>query len=335
MYKRPKISIIVPVYNVEPYLETCLRSVAGQTLKEIEVIVVNDGSTDNSARIIEQFKKRYSHFICLEQANQGVSKARQNGLAHSEGETVLFLDADDFIPSSYCERLYQALQRTDADMAVGPIVRYYTQTRQAVPEDMGVFSRWFLEGEDKKLLFTNFPAVMGLCGKLIKRDLLERVQLAFSPYLCGEDICPSIQLIANAKKIVPVKEAVYFYRQGREGSQTNSGTERFSGLFKGFLDARNYLLQSGQYTVYAEGFEYVRLVCLCSFMEMYDLSETDEKLLQEYRPTLLLPARLFKKRSLRFRARVKLLKWCLRTGFSYARCMQQVRRSRRWLFKEK
>lgn len=335
MYKRPKISIIVPVYNVEPYLETCLRSVAGQTLKEMEVIVVNDGSTDNSARIIEQFKKRYSHFICLEQANQGVSKARQNGLAHSEGETVLFLDADDFIPSSYCERLYQALQRTDADMAVGPIVRYYTQTRQAVPEDMGVFSRWFLEGEDKKLLFTNFPAVMGLCGKLIKRDLLERVQLAFSPYLCGEDICPSIQLIANAKKIVPVKEAVYFYRQGREGSQTNSGTERFSGLFKGFLDARNYLLQSGQYAVYAEGFEYVRLVCLCSFMEMYDLSETDEKLLQENRPTLLLPARLFKKRPLRFRARVKLLKWCLRTGFSYARCMRQVRRSRRWLFKEK
>ncbi len=335
MYSRPKVSIIIPVYNVEKYLETCLNSVAAQTLKETEVIVVDDGSTDQSPRIIEKFKQRYSHFICLSQSNQGVSAARRNGLARSEGETVLFIDADDFIPSTYCERLYNALQANGADMSVGPLVRYYTDTRQAVPEDMAAFSRSCLEGEKKTLLFSNFPAVMALCGKLIRRELWDSTPLTFSSYPTGEDICPSIQLIACAKKIAPVKEAVYFYRQAREGSLSTSSKERFVGLFHGFLDARDYLIQSGQYAVYAPGFEYVRLVCLLSFMEMYGLSAQEEKLLTQNRQSLLLPARLFKKRNLRFRARVKLLKWCLRAGISYARCMRQVRRSRRWLFKEK
>ena len=319
MYSRPKVSIIIPVYNVEKYLETCLNSVAAQTLKETEVIVVDDGSTDQSPRIIEKFKQRYSHFICLSQSNQGVSAARRNGLARSEGETVLFIDADDFIPSTYCERLYNALQANGADMSVGPLVRYYTDTRQAVPEDMAAFSRSCLEGEKKTLLFSNFPAVMALCGKLIRRELWDSTPLTFSSYPTGEDICPSIQLIACAKKIAPVKDS----------------KERFVGLFHGFLDARDYLIQSGQYAVYAPGFEYVRLVCLLSFMEMYGLSAQEEKLLTQNRQSLLLPARLFKKRNLRFRARVKLLKWCLRAGISYARCMRQVRRSRRWLFKEK
>ncbi len=85
MYGRPKISVIIPVYNVEKYLEACLSSVAGQTFKDLEVIVVNDGSTDGSARVIEAFKKRYSHFICLERAHQGVSEARSRGQSHAGG----------------------------------------------------------------------------------------------------------------------------------------------------------------------------------------------------------------------------------------------------------
>ena len=90
MYSRPKISIIIPVYNVEKYLETCLNSVAAQTFKEAEVIVVDDGSTDQSPRIIEKFKQRYSHFICLQQPHQGITAARQKGLSHAEGEKCAF-----------------------------------------------------------------------------------------------------------------------------------------------------------------------------------------------------------------------------------------------------
>lgn len=335
MYSRPKISIIIPVYNVEKYLETCLNSVAAQTFKEAEVIVVDDGSTDQSPRIIEKFKQRYSHFICLQQPHQGITAARQKGLSHAEGENVLFIDADDFVPSSYCERLYKGLQINGADMAAGPVVRYYTDSRQAVPEDMGVFYQGPLTGEDKTQLFSNFPAVMGLCGKLISRRLLESARVTWGDYPAAEDILPSIQLIVAAQKIVPVKEAVYFYRQGREGSQTTSAPNRFTGLFNGFLAARQFLMQQGQYTLYAPGFEYVRLVCLLSFMETYGLTQEEEKLLAQNRQSLMLPGRLFKKRPLRFRARVKMLKWCLRTGASYAWCMRQVRKSRRWLFKGK
>ncbi len=245
------------------------------------------------------------------------------------------MDADDFIPASYCERLWNALTRAGADLAVGPLVRYYTDTQEAVPEYMAAFSRALLEGKEKSLLFENFSAAMALCGKLIARNLLERAALEFPAYRTGDDILPSVQLIASARKITPVREAVYFYRQTRPGSQSSGGEGRFSGLFNGFLAAREYLEKTGAYPVYAAGFEYVRLVCLTSFLETYPPSEADEALLRAHRGTLLLPMRLFRGRGLRFRARVRLLKWCLRTGVSYAACMRQIRRSRRWLFREK
>ena len=95
--KEVKVSVIVPIYNVEEYLEKCLQSLADQTLKEIEVIMINDGSTDHSREIALRFSRQYENFVLLEQSNKGLSASRNAGIAVAKGEYIQFCDSDDFI----------------------------------------------------------------------------------------------------------------------------------------------------------------------------------------------------------------------------------------------
>ena len=97
MFSRPQVSIIIPVYNMQDELPKCLESVVCQTFTDYEVLVINDGSTDNTSQIIQNFKEQHPHFMCLTQPNQGVAAARNAGLLRAEGTYVCFLDGDDFL----------------------------------------------------------------------------------------------------------------------------------------------------------------------------------------------------------------------------------------------
>jgi glycosyltransferase involved in cell wall biosynthesis len=107
----PKISIIIPVYNVEQYLAECLDSVVDQTLREIEIICVNDGSTDSSREILEQYASRDSRLKIIDQPNSGLSAARNRGLDEARGEYIQFLDSDDFLKPQTCQRVYEVAHR--------------------------------------------------------------------------------------------------------------------------------------------------------------------------------------------------------------------------------
>ncbi|MFU0826465.1 MAG: Glyco-trans-2-like domain-containing protein [Lachnoclostridium sp.] len=103
-----KVSIIVPVYNVEKYLRQCMESLVNQTLKEIEIIVVNDGSPDNSIKILEEYEKKYPDMVkVFTTENRGVSHARNYGLDHATGEYIMFVDSDDFVELNMAEKLYK------------------------------------------------------------------------------------------------------------------------------------------------------------------------------------------------------------------------------------
>ena len=114
----PKVSIIIPVYNVEKYLYQCLESVEKQTLKDIEVIVVDDGSPDESYKVYQEFEKRDSRFKTLRKENGGVSRARNTGLESATGEYVLFIDSDDWMTEDACEILYSEAVNKKADMVI-------------------------------------------------------------------------------------------------------------------------------------------------------------------------------------------------------------------------
>ena len=112
----PKFSVILPVYNVEKYLRECLESLVNQTLKDIEFICVNDGSTDSSLDILNEYAKKDSRFVIINQHNQGQGVARNNALAVAKGEYVAFVDPDDWVETNMFEELYLKFKETNVDV---------------------------------------------------------------------------------------------------------------------------------------------------------------------------------------------------------------------------
>ena len=121
----PKVSIIIPVYNVEKYLKKCLDSVVNQTLKDIEIIVVNDGSPDNSQKIIDEYAKKYSQIASYTKENGGLSDARNYGIKKSKGKYLAFIDSDDFIDHDMIKKMYNKAVKENLDIVVCNSVEVY------------------------------------------------------------------------------------------------------------------------------------------------------------------------------------------------------------------
>ena len=138
-----KVSVIIPVYNVDKYLEECLQSVCSQTLKDIEIICINDGSTDKSGQILKDFAKKDKRIILIEQENRGVSIARNNGLKAARGEYIGFVDSDDCIDPDFYEKLENAC------LNIAPSFRYYSER---VAKGGGVFYGNGKHGEQQEII---------------------------------------------------------------------------------------------------------------------------------------------------------------------------------------
>lgn len=119
----PKVSVIIPVYNVEPFLARCLDSVVGQTLREIEIVCVDDGSPDRSIDILRRYAAGDNRIRVISQENRGLGGARNRGFDAATGEYILFVDSDDWIDPAYCERLYEAARATGADVACASMLK--------------------------------------------------------------------------------------------------------------------------------------------------------------------------------------------------------------------
>ena len=115
----PKVSVIVPVYNVEKYIEKCLESLVNQTLKDIEIIIVNDGSKDKSEKIINKFLSKYKNIVYVEKQNGGLSDARNYGMKYAKGEYIAFLDSDDYVDTTIYEKMYNKAKEENADFGYG------------------------------------------------------------------------------------------------------------------------------------------------------------------------------------------------------------------------
>lgn len=208
------ISIVVPVYNVEKYLVQCLDSILGQTYHNWELILVDDGSYDKSYKICCEYATKDERIKLLSQNNQGVSKARNVGLALAKGEYVTFIDSDDFVKKDYLEKLYQALIANQADIAIGDY--YHLDERAGLfiyfnpKSDYGV--RKLTKNEVlQKAIQDRF--VMAT-GKLYKRKLFEHVFFK-SGYFEDREMIARLYILAD--KFVMVTDDLYCYRQ-RMGS---------------------------------------------------------------------------------------------------------------------
>lgn len=227
-----KVSIIVPVYNVEHYLEKCLLSLINQTLQDIEIIVVNDGSKDASQQIIDKFLKEYPHKIkAYQKENGGLSDARNYGLDNAEGEFIGFVDSDDYVSETMFEEMYFLAKKHCAEMVVcnlqkvneqGKIIQKLTQIPN-MPEKIDL---------DK-----NFSVFSDLsyfaCNKLFKKELFNEIR--FKKGIHFEDIQLVPQLLLKCKILAQTQNYHYQYLE-RSNSITKSHTEKGLDILKAIED---------------------------------------------------------------------------------------------------
>lgn len=207
------ISVIIPVYNVKPFLQTCADSVFAQTFRNLEIILVDDGSTDGSGELCDALAEQDSRVRVIHQQNGGLSAARNTGIDASTGAYLYFLDSDDAISPVTIVHLWTACVRTRADVAVGDFMRFTGD--EALKERRTFTSEAFDTREALRRMLMNEGFGHQAWGKLFKRSLWET--LRFPRGLLYEDYAVIYDVILGAQKVAKVTDAMYFYRM-QEGS---------------------------------------------------------------------------------------------------------------------
>lgn len=211
-----KISIIVPIYNVEQYLEKCIISIINQTYKNIEIILVDDGSKDNSGKIADEYKKTDDRIVVIHKENGGLSDARNCALDIATGDYITFVDSDDYIDIRYCEMLYNALIKTNADIAICEM-QYVYDDKYENNNNENIKTEEYLKG-DAMIKYMDTEYVVA-CAKLYKSELFNDLR-----YIVGkihEDEFMFHKVFFKCKKIVYINSKLYAYRQ-RESSITKT-----------------------------------------------------------------------------------------------------------------
>lgn len=235
------ISIIIPIYNGAQYLERCLKSVLNQTLKEIEIICIDDGSTDNSAIILEQYKKRYSEkLMVFHTKNQGVWKARALGIEKSCGMYVGFVDCDDYIEAEMYEKMFTVARRYQAEMAVTAYQRIVERgSKQKVTVEMNTWKNTIWEvGDD----LYQFPFLnTALWNKIILREVAIKHIRFLHPPRIAEDVLFLMSIYPYIRHIVFLTTPLYYYYVHNGSAMSYVNLAETDNILKGFLETKDYI----------------------------------------------------------------------------------------------
>ena len=238
-----KVSIIIPVYNSEKYLRQCLDSVVNQTLKEIEIIIINDGSTDNSLKIIQEYANKYQNLKLIDKENEGCYKARNIGLENATGEYVAFLDSDDYIEHNIYEKLYLKAKQTDADIVSSDY--YILENNKLKTVDFSSSIKLLEQSNNKLIGAENVLLDAIIWSRIFKRQMLVEKNIKFHSDICmADDAFFHIVTMLNANKIVYIPDILYTYRISRKGSITNSYNEKNFDCIKVAERILNHAIQN-------------------------------------------------------------------------------------------
>lgn len=236
------ISIIVPVYNVYDYLTRCLESIRNQTLKDIEVIIVNDGTKDTSQEIIDKYCVIDSRFKGYIKENGGLSDARNYGLKHAHGEYIAFVDSDDYIEPDMYELMYNKAKNENLDIVECDFTWDY-------PKKIV---------EDKSNIVDNIIVDVRVVAwnKIYKKSLIDKTGIRFTKGVRYEDVDWCYKLLANTSSFGTVNKCLYHYIQ-RKNSIANTQNERVRDIFIVLDNTINYYKEKGLYDKYKEELEYI------------------------------------------------------------------------------
>ncbi len=200
------VSVIIPVHNAGRYLEECLDSVVGQTLEPIEILCVNDGSTDNSGELLSQYSKKYTNIVVIEQENRGAGAARNRALRSARGQYAAFMDADDYYSNKdVLKEMYTAAQDNQVDICGGNMVCLYEGRQREV--------RWAISDENRKIKYTDYQGYMGFTCYIYRTDFLRRNDIWFPEQNVFEDPPFFVEALISAEEFYKIGKTTYVYRK--------------------------------------------------------------------------------------------------------------------------
>lgn len=263
----PKVSVIIPVYNVEKYVERCLNSVVNQTLEDMEIIIVNDGSTDSSKQKILRFLEKYNNIKYFEKENGGLSSARNYGITHAVGEYIAFLDSDDYVELDTYEKMYSKAKQENADMVECDFIWEYPKKSK---KDIGIIYKNKNEMLEK--------ARVVAWNKLIKKEIINELNLEFPFGLRYEDVEFFYKLVPYLNKVSFVKRCFVHYTQ-RDNSIANTQNIKTKEIFIVLDNVINYYKEKNFYNEYKEELEYIytRFLLCSSLKRMCKIQDRAER----------------------------------------------------------
>lgn len=235
---KPLISVIVPIYDVEQYICRCVDSIIAQTYKHLEIILVDDGSTDNCPQICDEYAKKDSRIRVIHKKNGGLSDARNAGMDVATGEYISFIDSDDYVSNDFIETLYNAAISENSDIVECSVVKFYEDEHfDEYKDDLKIAS--FNTEESLSKLIAENPFKQHVWNKLYKADLVLDI-----PYAVGklnEDEFWTYQIFGRAKRVTRVNKTMYYYFQRQSSIMGNTYNLRRLDALEGKADRQKYI----------------------------------------------------------------------------------------------
>ena len=253
-----KVSVIIPVYNTEKFLRECLDSVINQTLKDIEIICVDDGSTDDSLNILKEYAEKDERIRVLKNSHSGAGACRNKALQSANGEYLAFVDSDDFCELEFLEKMYNKAIRTSSDIVICAVNSYNTNTgiKEKLPYSLelnnlpkeDVFNAFSMQ----KTIFNTFQNWN--VNKLFKHSFIKKHNINFQELYRTNDLLFTCTALVLAKKITTINESLMIYRTGMNTNSQATNHLYPTDFYKAFIALKDFLVKNNLYEIYKESF---------------------------------------------------------------------------------
>lgn len=268
--EQPKISVIIPIYNVEKYLRRCLDSIVGQTLEELEILCIDDGSTDGSRSILQEYANKDERIQILTQKNAGAGAARNHGMRIAKGKYLSFLDSDDFFEKDMLEKAYHLAEQDQADFVVYKSDQYHTEA------DNFVQVSWVVHQSEippyhpfnyRQMTCNVFKVFVGWAwDKLYRRDFVEQHELKFQEQRTSNDMLFVFSALVLAKKIAVVPEILAHQRRDAKDSLSKTRENSWQCFYHALSALKERLIKESLYRELERDFiNYALHACLWNY----------------------------------------------------------------------
>lgn len=271
------VSVIVPVYNTEKYLEKCLGSIINQTFINYEIIIINDGSPDNSETIIQEYLTKYPQKIkYYKKENGGLSEARNMGILKSSGKYLMFVDSDDYISKDMIEKLYNCIETQGSDMAICNMIKIDSknQSTKIINYNPGTVNIL----EDKKILF-NLPCA---CNKMYNKKLFDNLKFDKNKYY--EDLRLINKLYLNCNKVAFIDNFCYYYVERNNSIMHDGNLDKNFEIVEAIQSLIDYYQEEDKYKLFQEEIEFLMIdnIIISTFVRVIRANKHYYKHLKKY-----------------------------------------------------